>query len=86
MKESLERRIEPSLQWPVAELLGRYPETSAVFTRFRMACAGCVMAPFETLAEAADAYQIQPEQFLSDIHQVCGACAADSATKQKRKQ
>jgi hybrid cluster-associated redox disulfide protein len=57
------------LSWTVAETLSRYPGSAAVFGRFRMACVGCVMAPFETLSEAAEVYGVDPQAFLGGLHQ-----------------
>lgn len=62
----------PGPKWTVADLLSRYPQAAAVFSRFRMACVGCTMAPFETLAEAAAAYQLRPEILLRDLRRACG--------------
>ena len=53
----------------VAELLDHFPETIRVFIRHRMACVGCVMAPFETVAEVADIYGLHIPQFLGELHQ-----------------
>ncbi len=61
----------PRLDWIVAELIERYPEASGVFTRFRMSCIGCAMAPFETLAEAAAAYRLRPETLLREFQRAC---------------
>lgn len=54
----------PTLQWTVAEVVTQCPQAAAVFTCLRMACIGCAMAPFETLAEAATAYRLEPETVL----------------------
>jgi hybrid cluster-associated redox disulfide protein len=40
----------------VSEVLQRWPASAALFTRRRMACPGCAMAPFMTLREAAREY------------------------------
>ncbi len=61
----------PKLDWIVAELIERCPETSTVFTRFRMSCIGCAMAPFETIADAAAAYRLRPETLLREFRQAC---------------
>ena len=61
----------PSLKWTVAELIERYPQTSTVFPRFRMSCVGCTMAPFETLAEAAAAYGLEPQSLLREFRRAC---------------
>lgn len=53
----------------VAEVLKRRPETIPVFFRHRMACVGCAMAPFETLADVAAIYGVQLSRFLSELQQ-----------------
>jgi hybrid cluster-associated redox disulfide protein len=53
----------------VAEVLDRWPQTIPVFLHHRMACAGCVMAPFETLADVAAIYGLQLSRFLSELQQ-----------------
>lgn len=58
-------RIIPSLT--VAELLAQHPAAAAVFLRLRMACPGCPMSPFETLAEVAAAYRIDRKHFLNQL-------------------
>lgn len=35
--------------------------------RRRMACPGCAMAPFMTLAEAAATYRLDPQRLLAEI-------------------
>jgi len=37
----------------VAEMMERWPQTIPFFFRYRMACVGCPIAPFETLVEVA---------------------------------
>lgn len=54
-------QITPAQEWTVEEVISRCPQAGAVFTRLRMACVGCVMAPFETLVEAAAAYHLEPQ-------------------------
>lgn len=57
----------PELSWTVQNVITRCPAAAAVFARFRMACVGCAMAPFETLAEAASAYRLDPEVLQDEI-------------------
>jgi hybrid cluster-associated redox disulfide protein len=52
---------------PVAEVMRRWPESVPVFLRRRMACPGCPMAPFMTLAEAAKSYAIDTEDLIGDL-------------------
>ncbi len=57
----------PQLDQPVEEIMGRWPGTARVFIRRKMACVGCIMAPFQTLAAAADAYHIAEGELLAEI-------------------
>ncbi len=54
----------------VADVLARWPQTISIFMRHRMACVGCAMAPFETLAEVAAIYNIDLNCFLTELEQV----------------
>jgi hybrid cluster-associated redox disulfide protein len=51
----------------VAEVMERWPVSIGVFNRRRMACPGCVMAPFMTVAEAAISYGLSPEELEADL-------------------
>lgn len=51
----------------VADLLARWPHTSSVFVRRKMACPGCSMAPFMSLAEAAAEYRIPAQELLDEL-------------------
>ena len=51
----------------IAELISDWPGARAALSRRGMACIGCVMAPFETLEEAASAYGFDPYEFLRDV-------------------
>jgi len=46
------RESVPSLEWKVAEVIERCAGASVVFSRFRMACVGCVMAPLREFRRA----------------------------------
>ncbi len=54
-------------QMTVAEVMERWPESVLVFNRRRMACPGCVMAPFMTVMEAAGSYDIAAAELASDL-------------------
>jgi len=54
-------------QATVADILMRWPEVARVFVRRGMACVGCAMAPFETLAEAAGYYGIPPNVLRAEV-------------------
>jgi hybrid cluster-associated redox disulfide protein len=51
----------------VAEVLARWPQTILVFMHHQMACVGCAMTPFETLAEVAEIYDLDLPEFLSEL-------------------
>jgi len=57
----------PRLDQPVEEIMGRWPATARVFIRRKMACVGCIMAPFQTLAAAARAYHIPEGELLTEM-------------------
>lgn len=62
----------------VADILRQWPETARVFIRRGMACIGCVMAPFETLAEAADYYGIPPDVLRTEVESVIAPASETS--------
>lgn len=51
----------------VEETLQRWPQTARVFLRRRMACVGCPIAPFETLGEVSEIYQVDATQLLQEL-------------------
>lgn len=61
----------------VAETLERFPQTIPVFLHRRMACVGCAVTAFETLADAATIYGIDLTQFLADLRQAASPLAVD---------
>jgi hybrid cluster-associated redox disulfide protein len=54
----------------VAEVMARWPQTIPVFFRYRMACVGCPIAPFETMAEVAAIYGLNLSRFLNELEQI----------------
>lgn len=51
----------------VADVMNSWPETVPVFISHRMACPGCVMAPFMTVTEAALEYGLEPGALAADL-------------------
>jgi hybrid cluster-associated redox disulfide protein len=51
----------------VAQVLGQWPASAAVFVRRGMACVGCSMAPFETLFEVASVYGQELPVLLAEL-------------------
>jgi hybrid cluster-associated redox disulfide protein len=54
----------------VESLFEHWPGTVQVFIQYQMACPGCYLAGFESLAGALNIYQIQEEPFLDDLQQI----------------
>ena len=59
----------------VGDVMDRWPETVEIFHRRRMACPGCAMAPFMTVAEAARSYDLSERQFAEDLAATIAASA-----------
>lgn len=51
----------------IEEVLRRRPRAARVFQRHRMACVGCAMAPFDTVAEAAAVYGLPLGALLAEL-------------------
>ncbi len=51
----------------LAELFERWPMTASVFVENRMACVGCPMAKFNTLADAIRIYSLSQEGFFQEL-------------------
>lgn len=61
------RRRNLHARLTVAETLRRWPQATRVFLTHRMACPGCVMARFDTLADVAAIYGLTTSRFLGEI-------------------
>lgn len=62
-----------SAELPVAAIMRRWPATVDVFVSFRMACPGCPMAPFMTVRDAANAYDIPTDELMDALARRIGA-------------
>jgi hybrid cluster-associated redox disulfide protein len=67
----------------IAELLEEHPAAAAAFGLRGMACVGCPMARFETLAEVAEAYAVELDALLEEVMR-CGAGAAPALRASRR--
>ncbi len=56
-----------------AEVMLRWPATIPVFIRRCMACVGCPIAQFETLAEIAAIYGLHLDSFIRELQQMIEA-------------
>jgi len=61
-----------TLNWIVADLLNSWPATVPVFLEHRLGCVGCAMAPFDTLADVVEVYQLKPQAFLAELERAIG--------------
>jgi hybrid cluster-associated redox disulfide protein len=59
----------------VQEIILQYPQTIAMFNRHRLACPGCYISPYHTVADSAREYAIPIEPLLADLN---GALSSDS--------
>jgi hybrid cluster-associated redox disulfide protein len=53
----------------VAEVLEKWPETVSVFQELKTACVGCAMAPFDTMADVAQIYEIEISTLMTALQQ-----------------
>jgi hybrid cluster-associated redox disulfide protein len=51
----------------VETLLTAYPKAAEVFIAHTMACVGCLVGSFHTLAQAADVYGLDIDQFMNEL-------------------
>lgn len=63
----MDETISYTPQTSVAEILARWPQVIPVFIKHGMACVGCGMSTFETLADALRIYRIDPNSFYAEL-------------------
>ena len=54
----------------ITDVLERWPATADVFHANAMACVGCAVAPFFTIHDAAEVYDLPPAGFVAQLMQV----------------
>ncbi len=57
----------PELQMTIGKLLEQWPACASVLNESRMACVGCELSAFETVADAARIYDVDVRQFLDAL-------------------
>lgn len=55
-----------------------WPEAPAVFIRHRMLCYGCPIAPFHTIIDACEEYELDEDAFRAELREAIGAAPARS--------
>jgi hybrid cluster-associated redox disulfide protein len=51
----------------VEMVLTSWPQTAVIFHEHKMACVGCAVASFYSIADAASIYGLAQEQFLNEL-------------------
>jgi hybrid cluster-associated redox disulfide protein len=51
----------------VGDVMRREPRTIQVFLKHGMACVGCAIAPYHTIAEASAEYGLRLDAFLQEL-------------------
>jgi len=59
----------PTREMSIAEILQRWPQTTAVFQKLRTACVGCAMAPFATVVDVAFHYRLDEHELLRRLQE-----------------
>ena len=62
---------------PVAPFLSRHPGAASVFLAHRMACVGCSLSAFDTLADAAREYRLPLAPFLDELERAAAQVPAN---------
>ena len=57
----------PEAHWTIEALLEARPGAARILLRHGMACIGCAMARFETVAEAAREYHVDLDGLLKEL-------------------
>lgn len=57
----------PGADHIVSEVVRLWPQTVRVFLRRRMACVGCSVAPYVTVAEAARSYAYSVDALVAEL-------------------
>jgi len=64
----------------VSDVMDEWPQTIQVFVRLRMACPGCPIARFHTLAEVAAEYQMDPATLLKELQECLDSTRVDNSS------
>jgi hybrid cluster-associated redox disulfide protein len=60
----------PTIDMTVSEILEQWPDTVSVFQDLKTACVGCAMAPFDTMADVAQSYDLELAELMTALEQV----------------
>lgn len=71
--------VQALSEFTLAELFQQFPGTIRVFLKHRMACVGCDLSAFETVAEAVAIYGLDTQGFCEELGREIGK--TDSARR-----
>ncbi len=54
----------------IGDIVRRYPQTLAVFEKYRLTCFECQIADFEALEHGADVHHVEVETLLKELNAV----------------
>jgi hybrid cluster-associated redox disulfide protein len=69
-----------NLTTSVEEALALYPQLARSFVSHHMICVGCDIARFHTIQEAAQMYDLDPAQLLSELQSLVDASNSSHVT------
>jgi hybrid cluster-associated redox disulfide protein len=69
-RENKMTQENPLAQKTIEDVLTTWPETAVVFKHHNMACIGCDVANFYTIADAAAVYKLPVDLFVSELESV----------------
>jgi hybrid cluster-associated redox disulfide protein len=52
----------------IGEIVRRYPQTLAVFEKYKLTCFECQIADYEALEHGADVHHVKLEQLLEELN------------------
>jgi hybrid cluster-associated redox disulfide protein len=57
-----------SLTTLILDVVERFPQTVAVFNDLNIACPGCHISPFHTVADSAHEHGLRPDELLGALN------------------
>ncbi len=54
----------------IGEIVRRYPQTLAVFEKYKLTCFECQIAEYEALEHGADVHHVDVESILKELNEV----------------
>ena len=61
----------------VDTVLARWPQCADIFNNYNMACVGCPVAPYYTVGEVANVYNLPIDEFVAVLEQAIEEAEAE---------